>query len=220
MKIGIIGVTGRIGSLLSKIIPDVEKNGGISSVTSSAELIKIVGSSDVLIDFSTPSCTLNIMAVAATSKVPIVSGTTGFSEGDFKRVREFSQIIPLLHSNNFSVCIHLMADFIGRCASVLPDFDFGVIEKHHRRKKDSPSGTALFLAKQTSKNAQIVSLREGNIFGEHTCDFAGENEILSITHHVFNPEVFAAGALACARWIIRKKPGLYSMRDYLEWQQK
>ncbi|MDR2645972.1 MAG: 4-hydroxy-tetrahydrodipicolinate reductase [Holosporaceae bacterium] len=216
MKIGIVGITGRIGSLLLKIIPDAEKNGGISSITSSEKLIEVVGSSDVLIDFSTPSCTLNVMAVASTSKVPIISGTTGFSEKDFKRVREFSQIIPLLHSSNFSVCIHLMAIFIDRCANILSDFDFSIIEKHHRRKKDSPSGTALFLAKQTSKNAQIVSLREGNIFGEHTCDFAGENEILSMTHHVFNPEVFATGALACARWIMGKPPGLYSMRDYLE----
>jgi 4-hydroxy-tetrahydrodipicolinate reductase len=216
MKIGIVGITGRIGSLLSKIIPDTEKNGGISSATSSKELIEIVDSSDVLIDFSTPSCTLEVMAVASTRKVPIISGTTGFSERDFERIKEFSRIIPLLHSSNFSVCIHLMATFVGRCANALSDFDFSIIEKHHRRKKDSPSGTALFLAKQTSKNAQIVSLREGNIFGEHTCDFAGENEVLSITHHVLNPKVFATGALECARWIVGKKPGLYSMRDYLE----
>jgi 4-hydroxy-tetrahydrodipicolinate reductase len=108
-----------------------------------------------------------------------------------------------------------MATLIKKCADVLADFDFCIIDKHHNRKKDSPSGTALFLAKQVPRQAQIVSLREGNIFGKHSCDFAGENELLTITHEAFNREVFASGALKCARWIVGKNPGLYTMEDYL-----
>ncbi|MDR2724171.1 MAG: 4-hydroxy-tetrahydrodipicolinate reductase [Holosporaceae bacterium] len=216
MKIGIIGITGRMGSVLSKIIPNAEKNGGSSSKTSREELVEIISNSDVLIDFSVPSSLLEAVTVAAKYKVPVISGTTGLSENDFKQIREFSYIIPILHANNFSLGIHLMAVLIKKCADVLTDFDFSIIDKHHNRKKDSPSGTALFLAKQTTQKAQIVSLREGNIFGQHICDFAGENEILSISHEAFNLEVFASGALKCAYWIVKKNPNLYTIADYLK----
>ena len=216
MKIGIIGISGRMGSILSKMISDDERSGGSSSRTSNDELIKIIGNSDVLIDFSVPSYAMKAITIATNHKIPVVSGTTGFSDKDFEQIKAFSHIIPILHASNFSLGIHLMAILIKKCADVLKDFDFSIIDKHHNRKKDSPSGTALFLAKQISQKAQIVSLREGNIFGKHICDFASENEILSITHEAFNREVFASGALKCAHWIVGKNPGFYTMKDYLE----
>ncbi|MDR0968059.1 MAG: 4-hydroxy-tetrahydrodipicolinate reductase [Holosporaceae bacterium] len=216
MKIGIIGISGRMGKVLSEITPKDELIGGSRRATSDEELEEIVEKSDALIDFSTPAAALKAMSVAARQKTPVVTGTTGFSKEEFERTREFSQAIPILRASNFSLGVNLMAVLAKKCASVLPDFDFCIIDKHHRGKKDAPSGTALFLAEQASQKAQIVSLREGGVFGEHICDFAGENEELSICHRAFNRKIFADGALKCARWIVGKSPKLYSMQDYLE----
>ncbi|MDR2157855.1 MAG: 4-hydroxy-tetrahydrodipicolinate reductase [Holosporaceae bacterium] len=216
MRIGLIGATGKIGTILSRMIPSMELSGGASSKTSDAELEKIVVGSDVLIDFSVPDSTLKTIATAARHKVPMVTGTTGLSEKDFARIKEFSRTTPVLHAANFSLGIQLMAILVKKCSDVLADFDFGILDRHHNRKKDAPSGTALFLADHMSKPPQIVSLREGNIHGEHVCDFVGENEMLSVSHRVFNREIFADGALKCAQWIVGKSPRLYSMKDYLE----
>jgi 4-hydroxy-tetrahydrodipicolinate reductase len=216
MKIGIIGITGRMGKILSKIIPDEECSGGTSSQTSPGELVKIIHNSDVLIDFSTPTSLMNVIALATEYKTPIVSGTTGLSEDNLGQIEELSQTIPILHASNFSPGIQLMAILVKKCSHLLPDFDFSIIDRHHKHKKDAPSGTALFLAQQALGKAQIVSLREGNIFGEHICDFVGDDEMLSISHSVFNRKVFARGALKCAQWIIGKRPKLYTMADYME----
>jgi 4-hydroxy-tetrahydrodipicolinate reductase len=216
MKIGIIGITGRMGNTTSELLSDDERSGGSSSKTSRDELMKIIENSDVLVDFSTPCATLEAIELAAQLGTPVVSGTTWLSEKNLEQIREFSKTIPILHASNFSLGIHLMAAMIKKCAAALPDFDFAIIDKHHNRKKDAPSGTALFLAEQVSKKAQIVSLREGNVFGEHICDFAGENEMISISHQVFSRKVFAIGALRCARWIVGRSPKLYSMQDYID----
>jgi 4-hydroxy-tetrahydrodipicolinate reductase len=190
--------------------------GGISTKTTLPELEKILNNSDILIDFSTPKAILGTLEIACKHNVAIVSGTTGFSKDDFEKIKEFSNSIPILHASNFSVCVHLMAVLLKKCEKVLHDFDFNIIDMHHSRKKDAPSGTALYLAERIEKKAQIVSIRSGNICGDHVCNFVGENEMLSISHRVFNKNLFAAGALNCARWIMGKKPKLYTMRDYLE----
>jgi 4-hydroxy-tetrahydrodipicolinate reductase len=216
MKIGVIGVTGRMGKTLLELISDDERGGGSSSRTSSSELVKIIENSDALVDFSTPCSTLEAIEFAAQRGKPVISGTTGLSEKNLEQIKEFSKTIPILHSSNFSFGIHLMAALIKKCAAALPEFDFAIIDKHHNRKKDAPSGTALFLAEQISRKAQIVSIREGNVSGEHICDFAGENEMISIAHQVFSRKVFAIGALKCARWIVDKSPKLYSMQDYID----
>jgi len=216
MKIGIIGITGRMGTILSSMLDESERIGGSSGKTSPNELEEIIENSNVLIDFSSPNATLKAIELAAKHGVPVVSGTTGLSNNDFKRMEEFSRMIPILHANNFSLGIQLMAFLVRKCSEVFSDFDFCVIDKHHNRKKDTPSGTAIFLAGQASQKAQIVSLREGNVFGEHICDFAGENEMISISHRAFNREIFAAGALKCAKWLPGKSPKLYTMQDYLD----
>ena len=216
MKIGILGITGRIGTILSKMISANELSGGISSKTSEEEIANIIKKSDVLIDFSAPQAMLKVLPIAKQFGVPIVTGTTGFSEQEFAEIEKYAKHIPILHANNFSVCVQLMAMLLKKCSEVLTDFDFSIIDKHHKRKKDAPSGTALFLAKQVSSKAQIVSIRSGNICGDHICDFSGENEMLTISHRAFNRNIFASGALDCAKWIIGKEPRLYTMADFLQ----
>ena len=221
MKIGIIGITGTMGKVLSEIIAQNTENlllsGGISSKSTEDEISNLAKDSDVLVDFSQPKPAL--MAISAASKVgtPVVSGTTGLSERDFNKIREFSSRIPILHASNFSVGVQLMSVLLKKASEILvPGFDVNIIDMHHNKKKDSPSGTALFLEKAIGRpDTKIASVRAGGIFGDHICDFIGENEMLTISHRAFNRKIFAKGAIACAQWIIEKNPGLYTMMDYL-----
>jgi 4-hydroxy-tetrahydrodipicolinate reductase len=220
VNVGIIGITGKVGTILVNLMENDDGfalSGGVSSKNIREDLENIVKRSDVIVDFSCPAATLAAVEIAVRYTVPFVSGTTGLSSDDFRQLQRCSQQIPVLHAANFSIGIQLIADFIGRCAGVLKDFDFSILDKHHRYKKDAPSGTALFLAQQyekiTRKSPQIVSLRSGNIFGEHICDFCGEDEIITIAHSALNRKVFAIGALRCAAWIRKKKPGFYAISD-------
>ncbi|MDR2766498.1 MAG: 4-hydroxy-tetrahydrodipicolinate reductase [Holosporaceae bacterium] len=218
MKVGVVGVTGRVGTVLVELLSESGEHsmvGGISGNSRPQELERMVQNSDVLIDFSVPAATLRVAEVADRHRKPLVTGTS-LSEDDLGRLTSSCRSIPLLHSCNFSIPIHLMASFLRKCAKILPDFDFSVVEKHHSRKKDAPSSTALFLADQVGPKSQIVSVRSGGLCGDHICDFIGEDEMLTISHRALNRRLFASGALRCARWIIGKSPKLYSLEDFLE----
>ena len=218
MKIGIIGITGRTGNILKELILSSENfslSGGVSSKSSKEESENVIKNSDAIIDFSTPSATLEVLPLVSKHKKAFICGTTGFSVDYLEKMCSYGKNIPMLRADNFSVGIQLAGILLEKSASILKDFDFAIIEKHHKRKKDAPSGTALFLEKQAHRKAQIVSIRAGNIFGEHICEFVGENEILKISHSALNRKVFAEGALNCAYWLKNKTAGLYSVRDYL-----
>ncbi|GHT92827.1 4-hydroxy-tetrahydrodipicolinate reductase [Alphaproteobacteria bacterium] len=218
-KVGIVGITGRIGTLVEELLrnsSDFSLAGGISSKSTKVDFERGIGNSDVLIDFSRPSATMTALEIASCHCVPSVIGTTGFSPEDFEKIEAYSKSIPIMYCTNFSIGIQLMAVLLRKCAAVLPEFDFSIIDRHHSKKKDSPSGTALFLEAQSGKKAQIVSIRSGNVCGDHICDFCGEDEMLSISSRAFNRTVYAKGALKCASWLLNQKPALYSMKDYLD----
>jgi 4-hydroxy-tetrahydrodipicolinate reductase len=219
MRIGIIGVTGRVGAALRSLIygdPEIEFTGGYSRQNSQLDLMNLAADSDVLVDFSLPNATMAAVKSAVNAGIPFVSGTTGISKEDFEKIQQSSKKIPILHSSNFSIGISLMATLLKKCADILADFDVAIIEKHHSRKNDSPSGTALLLMKHIERSAQILSIRAGNGCVEHSCGFYGENETLTLSHQTFGRDVFAKGALACAKWIVGKEPGMYSMQDYID----
>lgn len=216
MKVCIVGITGRMGGILSSLLGVNELVGGISSRTSDAELCDLIKNSDVLIDFSSPASTLRAVEKASFFRVPMIIGTTGLSGSDFNIIKKNSQYTPILYASNFSICIHLMASLIKKCSQLLCDFDVNIVDIHHNKKKDAPSGTASFLANQLNETPQISSIRAGGIFGEHTCSFTGEHEIISIQHRAFDRKVFALGAIACSKWIIGKKPDLYTMKDFMD----
>ncbi|GHU13395.1 4-hydroxy-tetrahydrodipicolinate reductase [Alphaproteobacteria bacterium] len=218
-KVGIVGITGRMGTLLEELLrdsADFSLAGGISSKSTKADFEKVIGNSDVLIDFSSSFATMAALEVASRCGTPSVIGTTALSPEDFEKIKVYSQSIPIMYCTNFSLGIQLMATLLQKCAAVLPEFDFSIIDVHHKKKKDSPSGTALFLAEQVGKEAQIVGIRSGNVCGDHICDFCGDDEMLSISHRVFNRAAFAKGALKCASWLLNQKPALYSTKDYLD----
>lgn len=193
---------------------------------------------DVIIDFSHPLALDSLLAMAIERKLPIVIATTGLSTGQTGQIREAAKKIPIFFSFNMSLGINLMVELAKTAARVLgPDFDIEIIEKHHNKKIDAPSGTALMLAdgvsavlsdepqyaydrhsqrKPRGKNEiGIHSVRGGTIVGEHEIVFAGKDEIVTISHSARSKQVFATGAINAAMFLAGKKPGLYGMSDLI-----
>lgn len=168
---------------------------------------------DVIIDFSTVSATFAALNYAVENLVPIVIATTGFSQTDNQKISEFAEAIPIFKSSNMSYAIHLFTNVASTLAKKLKNADIEIIEKHHRMKKDAPSGTALMLANSINKKCSISSIRGGGLVGEHSVLFLGENETIEITHTAYSRNIYVEGALDAARFIITKKNGLFSMED-------
>lgn len=190
---------------------------------------------DVIIDFSIPSATFEILKYAKEKRIPTVVATTGFDEKQLNEIEELSKEIPIFKSSNMSLEINLMASLVQKIAEVLNESDIEIIETHHNRKVDSPSGTAILLAdainkvfngekeynfdrmnkreKRDKKEIGFSAIRGGNIVGEHTVQFFSENETLEITHKSYSRQVFAEGALKAARFIVNQQIGLYDMKD-------
>lgn len=190
---------------------------------------------DVIIDFSIPTATLNILKYAETNNIPVVIATTGFSEDEEKIIENYSKKIPIFKSANMSYDIMIMKKLVSWLAPLLKDTDIEIVETHHNRKIDSPSGTAQMLAdcinkslnnslhceynrhnkkeKRDKNEIGMSSIRGGNIVGEHSVQFFGEFETFEIKHTSYSRNVFAEGALKASEFIINQKPGLYSMED-------
>lgn len=192
---------------------------------------------DVIIDFSVPVATMKILEYAKGNNVPIVIATTGLSEEEKQKIKEYSKTIPIFQSANMSYDINLMKKVVAEVAKNLNQTDIEIVETHHDRKIDSPSGTALLLAdsinnaldnkmeynfnrfqnreKRKKNEIGFSSIRGGNIVGEHTVIFFGENESFEITHKAYSRGVFAEGALKGAEYIVGKENGYYSMDDII-----
>ena len=190
---------------------------------------------DVIIDFSLPVATLNILNYAKTNKIPMVIATTGFTDEETKIIEEASKTIPIFKSANMSFDIMLMKKVVSWLAPLLKNTDTEIIEAHHNRKVDSPSGTAQMLAdsineslgntlhceynrhdkheKRDKNEIGILQFVGGNIVGEHTVQFIGDFETFEIKHTSYSRNVFAEGSLKAANFIVNQKPGLYCMED-------
>lgn len=245
MKILINGCNGKMGQVLANEIiktQDVDILCGVDRIDTgdnsfpvftNIEDINLIP--DVIIDFSVPVSTFNILEFAKEKNIPIVIATTGFSDEELEKIKEYSEYIPVFRSANMSYEINLISKIVAEVAKKLPDTDIEIVETHHNRKIDSPSGTALILAdsindalnnelnyeynrhakreKRSKKEIGIHSIRGGNECGKHTVIFFGENESLEITHNVNSRAVFASGAIKAAMFLIHKNPGLYNMND-------
>lgn len=222
LKIGIIGVTGKVGSVLASTIerdPYCTLTGGTNSRSTAADFEKLAHSSDIFIDFSSPQSTLMAVEAAKFARIPFVCGTTGISPDIFHRVEQCSSDIAILYASNFSITIHLISLLLPKIAKTLVDYDVTIVDKHHKNKKDAPSGTSIFLAKQIDCNINMLSIREGNIPAEVICEFCGNDDMLTISHRAFNRAVFAKGALSCGKWLAQNStiPGMYNMQNYMEY---
>ena len=195
---------------------------------------------DVIVDFTVPKCTLDILKIASKLKKRVVIGTTGFTQKEEALIKKFSKKIPILKAGNMSLGINLLMYLTEIASKSLNDkYLSKVSEVHHRHKKDYPSGTALMLGKGIAdgkdkklndligkkflnkksfpygKKINFNSIREGEIIGEHEVLFSSGTEIIKLNHEAFDRALYSDGALTAAKWLTNKKPGLYSMRDLL-----
>lgn len=191
---------------------------------------------DVLIDFSNPSNFENVLGFAKKQKLPCIVATTGLSSEQKKKLNEAAKEIPVFFSANMSLGVNLITALAVKAAEILEDgFDIEIIEKHHNQKLDAPSGTALSIAdaiseavknplvyvydrhsvrKKRDKNEiGIHAVRGGNIVGDHSVLFAGNNEVIEINHHAASRDVFADGAVRAAQFMYKKPAGMYNMND-------
>ena len=216
----VIGAAGRMG----KTIIDLAKNDPEIQISASCDLGDSIESGmkncDVAVDFSQADSLGDICRAALQHGKSLVIGTTGHSQQQRRTLEETAQSIPIVLASNFSVGVNVLFWLTRRTAELLgSDFDPEIVETHHKMKKDAPSGTAKTLGEilKALRNTEIPvqSIREGDVVGEHTVIFGGPNESLELTHRAANREIFAAGALRAAKWIVHKSPKLYSMQDVL-----
>jgi 4-hydroxy-tetrahydrodipicolinate reductase len=195
---------------------------------------------DVIVDFTVPKCTLELLKIASKHKKRVVIGTTGFTQKEEALIKKYSKKIPILKAGNMSLGVNLLM-FLTEITSKSLNDDYltKVFEIHHKHKKDYPSGTALmlgngiangknktlsklmgkkFLNKKSfpyGKKINFNSIRKGEIIGKHEIKFSNGKEIIKLNHEAFDRALYSDGALTAAKWLSNKKPGLYSMRDLL-----
>ena len=227
----IIHGTGTMSSILKNVIEteeDLEVSGFADDLTNEK--------GDIIIDFSHFSRIPNMLNFAVNNNIPIVICTTGYDDKILSQIKEASSKIPILLSSNTSIVINLMNDLVSKMAENLNGFDIEIIETHHNKKADSPSGTAktLFNAiNQTLENKMnlingregnhkrdkneigIHSIRGGSVVGEHRVIFYGDDEAIEIKHSAMSKKIFVYGAIKAAKFLIGKKPNLYGMKDVL-----
>ena len=198
---------------------------------------------NVIIDFTIPKCTFEILNIASRLKKKVVIGTTGFSKKEEYLIKQFSKRIPILKAGNMSLGINLLMYLTEITSATLGNkFKSKVFEIHHKHKKDFPSGTALMLGKGIAAGKKkdfykligkkflnqksfpygnkinFNSLRKGEIIGEHEVKFSSGKEIITLNHEAFDRSLYSEGALTAAKWLNKKKPGLYSMRDLMNFK--
>jgi len=264
VKVVVTGAAGRMGGQILRMLSGaegmaaagaVERPGypgpsdageaagmGRTGVPLGTDLAAILGKvkPDVVIDFTAFEASAASAETCASLSVPIVIGSTGFTPEARARVRAAAARVPVVLSPNMSVGVNVMFALVGQAARVLGDaYDVEIVELHHGKKKDAPSGTAVRLAEvaaeslgrdpqkdlvfarhgmvgeRTAREIGVMTLRGGDVVGEHTVFFAGQGERLELTHRATSRDQFARGALRAARWVVGRAPGLYDMQDVL-----
>jgi len=189
---------------------------------------------DLMIDFSSKEVILEHLEFAKTKNTAFLTGITGFSEDELKKIKEYSNYIPLLLDYNMSIGINTITSLLKQLKSKLDGYDIEILETHHKHKKDAPSGTAKKLFNEINENNRlkevngrvaeslrkdnevgIHAIRGGGVFGEHSVRFIGEFEEVSVSHRAFSRTSFALGAIKAGLWLIEQKKGYYNMLNYL-----
>ena len=255
INLAITGCLGRMGQQLIKssrsnksfklvaLTENKPTNKKISNINLDLNTDQTFKKTDVIIDFTIPKCTLEILKIASKLKKRVVIGTTGFTKKEEDIIKKYSKKIPILKAGNMSLGVNLLM-YLTEIASKSLNEEYlsKVFEVHHKHKKDYPSGTALMLGKGIAdgknknlydlignkflnkksfpygKKINFNSIRKGEIIGEHEVRFSSGKEIIKLNHEAFDRSLYSDGALTAAKWLINKKPGLYSMRDLLNFK--
>ncbi len=244
----ICGINGKMGATLLELLendPDCKVVCGVDITPAKNGLVPVYASFnevkekvDAVIDFSAPCVLKAELQWACAAGCPVVLATTGYTESDLKLICECSEKIAVFKTANFSLGVNLLVKLVRETAKTLGEgFDIEIVEKHHNKKADAPSGTALMLADSANSafgggkeylngrsgavgkrgnEIGIHAVRGGTIVGEHEVIFAGEDEIITLSHSARSKKVFAAGAIKAAKWIAGKPAGLYNMNDMIK----
>jgi len=255
MKTINLGISGCMGRMGQQLIKSSKKNKNFKLVALTENRLvnkkfngikpelnsdKAFKKTDIIIDFTIPSCTLEILTIAAKLKKKVVIGTTGFTKVEEDKIKKYSKKIAILKAGNMSLGVNLLMYLTEIASKALGDkYLSKVFEVHHKHKKDFPSGTALMLGKGIAvgknkdfykligkkflnkksfpygKKINFNSIRKGEIIGEHEVKFSSGKEIITLNHEAFDRALYSDGAMSAAQWLNSKKPGLYSMRDLL-----
>jgi 4-hydroxy-tetrahydrodipicolinate reductase len=224
---------------LDKDVGEISGAGHLGIVVTD-KLDSALKSNTVIIDFTSPEASLGFLRSAAKKRTPIVIATTGFNSKQQAEIKRLARRTPTLLSANTSLGVNVLVSLLGKAAKMLgDDYDVEIIEAHHRFKKDAPSGTAVALGRSVAdvlhrdldkvvvngrkgivgarsrKEIALLSVRAGDIVGEHTVIFGGIGERLEFIHRAHNRDTFAHGALRAALWLAKRKPGLYTMQNVL-----
>ena len=216
MRIGVCGCTGKTGALVVEYIKQRGHEFAYGVSSKSGDIDGLCANSDVVIDFSLPEVTESLLQHKF--HVPLVIGTTGLRDTHIKLMNKAAETTAVFYSANMSVSIAVINMMLEKFVDTLRDYDVDILDVHHKRKKDAPSGTALMLGdtiRAHGSNVHFESQRCGNIVGIHEISFTSDNDRLTIKHETYRKDVFAQNAVKIAEWISTQPPGLYSMREYL-----
>ena len=255
INLGITGCMGRMGQQIIKSVKsdknfrlvalteEKKVNNKINGIKISQNTIDVFKKTSLIIDFTIPKCTFEILKIASKLKKRVVIGTTGFNKKQENLIKIYAKKIPILKAGNMSLGINLLIYLTEIASASLNDtFLTKISEIHHKHKKDYPSGTALMLGKGIavgknknfynlmgkkylnnkkfpySKKINFNSIRKGEIIGEHEVKFSSGKEIIKLNHEAFDRALYSEGALSAAKWLMTKKAGLYSMRDLMNFK--
>ena len=243
MKILIHGIAGRMGNQVARLAAagvrgvdafcGVDSYGTYEGAPSYRSFDEVATEVDCIVDFSHHSTTHTLLQYALSERLPVVIATTGHTEDELQQIRAAAKEIPVFFSANMSLGVALLSELARLAAKMMPDAEIEIIEKHHDRKVDAPSGTALMLAeairtvrpqaenvcgrsgqgKRTKDEIGIHAIRMGNIVGEHEVMIGTDSQTISLKHQAHDRALFAEGALAAAEFLLRQPAGLYNMQD-------
>ena len=256
IKLAVTGCLGRMGQQIVKSVK-TDKNFKLTVVTENRETNKRINrikinlnkervfkEADLIIDFTIPKCTFQVLKIASKLKKKVVIGTTGFTKNEEILIKKYAKKIPILKAGNMSLGINLLMYLTEITSSSLgKNFLSKIFEVHHKHKKDFPSGTALMLAKGIAigknenffkligkkylnkkifpygKKINFNSIRRGEVIGEHEVKFSSGKEIITLNHEAFDRSLYSEGALFAAKWLMKQRQGLYSMRDLMKFSK-
>ncbi len=239
-KVIITGSKGRMGQMLLACAARLPELQVVGAVDQGDDVTQCIADCDAVVDFSLHHATLGFAELCAKHKKALVIGTTGHNDAEKAAIRNLASSIPMVWASNYSTGVNTLFWLTRKAAEILgPGFDLEIVEMHHRRKQDAPSGTAASLAEiladvrkvqlkevarhgreglvgaRTSSEIGIHAVRGGDVVGDHTVIFANDGERVELTHKASSRETFANGALRAAQWAVKQKPGLYDMQDVL-----
>jgi 4-hydroxy-tetrahydrodipicolinate reductase len=239
IRVTVVGCAGRMGGEIIRLLsqqndielvggvevpghPDIGKKAGSGVILDNLE--GLISQTDVIVDFSTPESVINNIKLSVINHKPFITGVTGFTTEQIETLKDAGKQIPVVFAPNFSVGVAVLSVLVSQAAKFLGSgYDMHIIEIHHKKKKDAPSGTARLLVEEIKAEAgkvpvEVISIRTGDVVGEHQIIFGGPGERVELVHKAESRTAFAFGVISAIRWIRNQSAGFYSMADILNFK--